>query len=72
MTVSPDAAQADLVFQGQVVTEDQANAAVEALNKLAQGIESELGPESTKFQRGLFYDAAEHIQDLVDEVEYPF
>ena len=66
MTVSPDAAQADLVFQGQVVTEDQANAAVEALNKLAQGIESELGPESTKFQRGFFYDAAEHIQDLVD------
>jgi len=66
MTVSPDAAQADLVFQGQVVTEDQANAAVEALNTLAQNIESELGPESTKFRRGFFYDAAEHIQDLVD------
>ena len=66
MTTSPDAAQADLIFQGQVVTQDQANAAIEALNTLAQGTESSLGPESTKFQRGFFYNAAEHIQDLVD------
>ena len=59
MTVSPDAAQADLVFQGQVVTEDQANAAVDGLSFLAEL------PENSRLKTD-YLNAAEHIQDLVD------
>ena len=59
MTVSPDAAQADLVFQGQVVTEDQANAAVEGLSFLAEV------PENSRLKTD-YLNAAERIQDLVD------
>ena len=60
MTISPDAAQADLVFQGQVVTEDQANAAVKGLSLLAESAD----PNSMMDRD--FLNAAEHIQDLVD------
>jgi hypothetical protein len=59
MTVSPDAAQADLVFQGQVVTEDQANAAIKGLSLLAESTDSSI------IEADLL-NAAEHIQDLVD------
>jgi hypothetical protein len=59
MTVSPDAAQADLVFQGQVVTEDQANAAVDGLSFLAEL------PENSRLKTD-YLNAAESIQDLVD------
>ena len=59
MTVSPDAAQADLVFQGQVVTEDQANAAVDGLSFLAEV------PENSRLKTD-YLNAAERIQDLVD------
>ena len=67
MTASPDAAQADLVFQGQVVTEDQANVAVEALVKLAKNIEAaEAASGTVQGFESDYYNAAEHIQDLVD------
>tara|TARA_R110000751_G_scaffold245611_1_gene345608 strand:- start:43 stop:1083 length:1041 start_codon:yes stop_codon:yes gene_type:complete len=67
MTVSPDAAQADLVFQGQVVTEEQAKIAINGLVNVAENIEAAEAVSGTVqgFESD-YYNAAEHIQDLVD------
>jgi hypothetical protein len=68
MTVSPDAAQADLVFQGQVVTEDQAKVAIDSLVNIAKNIEAAEAASPGKFVgfESEYYKAAEWIQDLVD------
>ena len=59
LTASPDAAQADLAFQGKLVTQEQADAAKEILTGIVRD-----NPEAGDKQN--FLQAAEWIQDLAE------